>query len=630
MTFITLPQNPVVNGQSGHLLDHEDIQAALLALWQAVPQGAINVKAPPYSAAGDGVTDDSTAIQNAINAAQAAGGGPVYFPPGTYKCNSLTVTGNNVRLVGAGASSSVLLKSGAGTLLSFTGTTSPSSGSTHVRYCGIENLGFNGNSQTGTVLQLYYCDNFDCRNVQINSNNDLTVDCVEFWDSRFYNLAIVNCTGTTNSTTQPNVWIRNASAASGVGASTGNSNNIHFIGCRFEGSGTGALWITQGTSNSANPNNFKIISCKFEADAIQGGPLIQTDNTTKNVVIAEVNIQLGGFAGGYSTAQIAISLGGGNHTLNNVSIGNGASATISDGVFLHAVGGSTITVINCNGGYTTAPTTAHLFFDASATGSYLILGTPTAAGTQFGGTPPALLFGLPRNLLVGATAALGDNGVGEIQLANAATIPSTNPTGGLAQYAANGAPWARDPSGVVSSMISPSENSFSPTGCLGETISRVEINSATQAIGATTGTVYMVGLWLPAGLKITNLNWITGGTAAGTPTHWWLGLANSSGLQLAHTADQTTGAIAANTLITKALTAPFTTTYTGLHYLLISVTATTNPTATGLAAPTNANLTSPLLAGVSPSAAQSTPGTDGTTSYTVPSAAGGVPYMYLT
>lgn len=580
-----------------------------------------------YGAKGDGVTVDTTAIQNALN----AGVGTVYFPAGTYPATGLTVP-TGVRLVGDGATASILSKTGNGTLLSFTGTTSPSSGSTHVRYCSVSDLGFNGNGFTGSVWQLYYCDNFYALNTQINGNGDVAVDCVEFWDSRFVNVSIVNCTGAVNSTTAPNVWIRNASAASGVGASTGNSNNIHFIGCRFEGSGTGALWIAQGTSNASNPNNFKIVSCKFEADAIQGGPLVQSDNTTKNVVIDDCNFQLGGFASGYSTAQTVISLFGGNHVLSNCSLGNSGTATISNGVFLHAVGGTSIAVTNVIGGYTTAPTTAHINFDATATGTYSVTNTPTAAGTQFGGTPPSLLFALPRNLLVGSNTALGDNGVGVIQHANAATAPTTNPSGGYTQYGVNGAPWIRDPNGVVSPGISPAEFSASPTGALAETFPRClgSAATATQAIGATTGTVYMAAIWLPAGLTVTNLNWITGGTAANTPTHWWLGLANASRVQVAHTADQTSGAIAANTLVGKALTATYTTTYTGLYYLLLSVTAAANPTATGLPAPSaNLNLTAPLLAGAS-ATVQSAPGTDGTTVYAAPASAGGIPYMYLT
>jgi hypothetical protein len=43
-----------------------------------------NVKAAPYGARGNGSTDDTAAIQNAMNAAYSAGGGTVYFPCGTY------------------------------------------------------------------------------------------------------------------------------------------------------------------------------------------------------------------------------------------------------------------------------------------------------------------------------------------------------------------------------------------------------------------------------------------------------------------------------------------------------------------------------------------------------------------
>lgn len=80
----------------------------LVLVLAATVASALDVKDPAYGARGDGVTDDTVAIQAAINAAQAsAGDGYVYFPstPGTYyKVTApLTVsdTGRPLRIVGA-------------------------------------------------------------------------------------------------------------------------------------------------------------------------------------------------------------------------------------------------------------------------------------------------------------------------------------------------------------------------------------------------------------------------------------------------------------------------------------------------------------------------------------------------
>jgi hypothetical protein len=53
---------------------------------QALEAAYINVKDPDYGATGDGVTNDRTAIQNAIDALPA--GGRIYFPPGAYKIST--------------------------------------------------------------------------------------------------------------------------------------------------------------------------------------------------------------------------------------------------------------------------------------------------------------------------------------------------------------------------------------------------------------------------------------------------------------------------------------------------------------------------------------------------------------
>lgn len=86
----------------GDLISQATSQSEYSNLLESAKFGIISVKS--YGAVGDGVTDDTTAIQNAIDACVADGGGVVFFPYGTYYVSSeLTVSASNVKLVGFGA-----------------------------------------------------------------------------------------------------------------------------------------------------------------------------------------------------------------------------------------------------------------------------------------------------------------------------------------------------------------------------------------------------------------------------------------------------------------------------------------------------------------------------------------------
>ncbi|MFB6619343.1 glycosyl hydrolase family 28-related protein [Streptomyces sp. NPDC085524] len=351
-----------------------------------------------HGAVGDGSADDTAAVQRALDAAAAAGGGTVYFPVGKYLVKpaagtpALAVKADGIRLAGAGAKASMLIKGGDGILLRMSGTGAAySTGATHRRYCSVENLGFNGNGKTGLLLELYYNNNSYFRDVFMTSNKDLCIDAVEFWDSRFYNLVIEDCTGTTASTTQPNIWLRNASSATegAWGHSKDNINQIHFIGCRLEAFGTGALWIGQGAVTTNNPNGIYITDCKFETSRMQGGPHLKTDAGCRHVYATNIYCYAGDFAAGTpATARNIISWAASASALENVVIANRDKATVNAGVALYSGPGSTAVLRNVVGLYATAPTGTHIYYEQSSTGDFRVENSYGTTGAQATGTIP--------------------------------------------------------------------------------------------------------------------------------------------------------------------------------------------------------------------------------------------------
>ncbi|MFJ1754779.1 glycosyl hydrolase family 28-related protein [Kitasatospora sp. NPDC088134] len=347
-----------------------------------------------HGAVGDGTTDDTAAVQGALDAAAAAGGGTVYFPGGRYlvKPNggtpALTVGGNGIRLVGASSKAAMLVKGADGILLRISGAGPDNSGATHRRYCAVEDLGFNGNNRSGLVLELYYNDNTVVRDVYITNNLDICVDGVELWDSRFANLVVESSTGPANSS-KPNMWLRNASAITGWGSSVDNTNQVHVVGCRFEAFGTGALWITAG-SNSNNPNGIYVTDCKFETSQMQGGPHFKVDASSKHVHARNIYCYAGNFAAGSAaTPQNIIGWAPVASSLENVLIANGSVATVNSGIDLYAGPGTTAVLRDVVGLYGTAPTGHHVYYQTGSAGDFRLENTYANTGSQGGNTVPA-------------------------------------------------------------------------------------------------------------------------------------------------------------------------------------------------------------------------------------------------
>ena len=115
----------------------------------------------------------------------------------------------------------------------------------------------------------------------------------------------------------------------------------------------------------------------------------------------------------------------------------------------------------------------------------------------------------------------------------------------------------------------------------------------------TSGVMKSTPLFLRAGDVVTNLTFVSGTTAAATPTNWWFALYSpaTTPALLAQTADQTTGAWAAYTAKTLALSSPVTVSETGWHWAAISVAASTVPTLLGSVALLDAVMANAVITG---------------------------------
>ena len=143
-----------------------------------------------FGAKGDAVTDDTAAIQTAINAAQAvggAGGAIVYFPVGQYKTSApLVVSASGIVLQGAGRLSSTIFSTVNGQdILHLTGT-APAP----IAYGAVRDLQFSSsNVNAGHCIFATYCQVWIYEDLQLQSAGG---DGIHL-DSNCYLTGISNC-----------------------------------------------------------------------------------------------------------------------------------------------------------------------------------------------------------------------------------------------------------------------------------------------------------------------------------------------------------------------------------------------------------------------------------------------------
>lgn len=177
-------------------------------------------------------------------------------------------------------------------------------------------------------------------------------------------------------------------------------------------------------------------------------------------------------------------------------------------------------------------------------------------------------------------------------------------TGECVQYS-NGYGWQKtnangDPILIGAEATPTLNNRYVLTGALYETFDRNLCDEVNTSL-LSTGCLSLAAIYIPSGTVVSSISFWSATTAAGTPTNQLFGLYDSSLNLLRSSTNDTTTAWAANSKKTLALTSTFTTTYSGIHYLGLMVTATTVPTIKGNTAKTNGalNAAAPSMGGTS-------------------------------
>ena len=198
-----------------------------------------------FGATGNGSTDDTAAIQAAITAAHAAGGGVVLVPEGTYVINSTLNMAVGVTLQGVGPQASVFTCNMTGNAILMS---SPINSSTSV-YTNVKDLGLNctvGGSSTGAgycdvggtyvVLQNVYFNGFKY-GVIFDQTEIAEIDLCKFYSQN---------TGS--------IWLVNG-ADHTLGANQGYTNRISITRNQIYPNGIGII-DDGGNEHSFRDNNF--------------------------------------------------------------------------------------------------------------------------------------------------------------------------------------------------------------------------------------------------------------------------------------------------------------------------------------------------------------------------------------
>ena len=311
----------------------------------ATPTGAVNrpinerlseiVSVKDFGATGDGTTDDTAAIQAAINAVQTSTfGGTVYFPKGNYKTSSTLVILRTVTLKGDGPDFSSIKPTSALTApclrIGVDGDTPRPAGGF------IENISFDGTSTTNANAQglNLWCSGVEIRNTYVLNFAGIGVYATQAWTTQMSNCLIQGNKST-------GIYL---------------DKECHDFGISF----SRILYSTDYGIRVISSNSVKIYGCDIEQNTY-GGVYQDSSNVVacRNLIIRDNYFEANG--------PNATTPGIGYDVSTNMGVGTDTSATIHGNYF--EPGGSATVHVNGTNGVSISQNIGAIYNFASGSGN---------------------------------------------------------------------------------------------------------------------------------------------------------------------------------------------------------------------------------------------------------------------
>jgi hypothetical protein len=571
----------------------------------------LNVQSPEFGAKGDGTTDDTTAIQAAINAAGI--GGVVYFPKGVYRTSATLDLPRGVTLLGS--HSNLMIGPGmvdedfpcfiqalptftTGAMIQIIGDAD----GTHPAINGeqrIFNLMLDGSKvPTGSLDGIFgkgNVQNVVMRDVCIRKmpNNGIITgsnaggEWPYSW--RLHNLMVDNCHANGivfERQTDLSMIDVQVIGCWATGVRLVNSANTILEACRVEWCGGYGFHLTGAWGNWPGSGSMTMSACSTDrngwdgvrVDATGNGPFIinalQTRRDGRNggpggggyaglallnrapVVVNGLGCYVGTDDGG--TANTSPEYG--------VRI-SGARDVLLDGAYLHGA-------------------TQGLLDDGTNERIVIGVNVSTVAGNNYAEDRNSLLAQLgpiqAKSGVIAGPLTVGTAGPGlggsagpVIALKNADTIPSTNPTGGVLLYSEGGVLKTRDATGQVVSLANSTSLDWQAHEHGLKAWTQDPATCGSTGSANTTGVIYLSKVILRSAATVNSV-YVTVTTAGSglTTGQSLVGLYDAAGAKLSESADQATVFTSVGTknvsIASKSLAA-------GTYYVAVLTNGTTPP-----------------------------------------------------